>query len=267
MPAAAPLLVAGNWKMNGGLEDARRWARAALRAAAEGGNEVAIFPPYPWLLEVAGILEGSPVALGAQACHPEPYGAFTGGVSAAMLREAGCSLVLCGHSERRRLAGETDEVVGACVRRALEAGLVPVLCVGESQAERRAGLARAVVTRQLEAGLGGLRGPSDPLLLAYEPVWAIGTGVVATPTEVADAHGWLRFALEGAALRPSGGVRILYGGSVDPASIEGLLAARDVDGVLVGGASLDPETFRRLVAARRPTATTGTASPSEGSRP
>src|SRR5688572_16984515 len=140
------LLIAGNWKMNGGRQDARRWAEAAVEAARGGSSEVALFPPYPWLAEVGAALAGSGVALGAQACHAEAFGAYTGGVSAAMLKEAGCTYVLCGHSERRALCGETDAVVADGLRRAWEAGLTPVLCVGETLSDRRALRTHQVLT-------------------------------------------------------------------------------------------------------------------------
>ncbi len=249
------LLVAGNWKMNGGRADARRWAEAAARASREAQAEVALFPPYPWLVEVGALLAGSPALLGGQACHSQPLGAYTGSVSASMLSEAGCTLVLCGHSERRTLCGETDEVVADTLRRAYEAGLVPVLCVGETLAQRRAYATKEVLARQVAAGLaalppsGGL--PAAPLVIAYEPVWAIGTGVVATPAEAREAHGWIRLCVAEADPARAAAVRILYGGSVKPENMGGLLAEPDVDGFLVGGASLDPVAFAALARARR----------------
>ncbi len=245
------LLIAGNWKMNGLRADARRWAKAAVEAARTSTSEVALFPPYPWLLEVGALLAGSPVLLGAQACHAEPLGAYTGGVSAAMLAEAGCTYVLCGHSERRSLQGETDQLVGECLKRALEAGLSPILCVGETLTQRRSLLTRQVLSTQVRDGLSALPSQDAPLLIAYEPVWAIGTGVVATPTEVRDAHAWIRHQVEAVHPRRAAGVRILYGGSVKPDTMVGLLAVPDVDGVLVGGASLDPLAFAALARARR----------------
>jgi len=245
------LLIAGNWKMNGGLAEARRWAKAAIEAAGASTSEVAVFPPYPWLTEVGGLLAGSPVKLGAQACHAEPLGAFTGGVSANMLQEAGCTYVLCGHSERRSLQGETDQVVGDCLRRVVEAGLVPVLCVGETLAQRRSLLTQQVLSTQVRAGLSALLSEDTPLVIAYEPVWAIGSGVVATAAETRQAHVWIRLEVEAVHPRRAAGVRILYGGSVKPDNMAGLLAVPDVDGVLVGGASLDPLAFAALVRARR----------------
>jgi triosephosphate isomerase len=166
-----------------------------------------------------------------------------------MARDAGCTYVLCGHSERRSLRGETDEVVRTAMGRVLEEGLTPVLCVGEVLEERRGMRAREVVLRQLDAGLEALRSPSDPLVVAYEPVWAIGTGLTATPDQASEAHGWIRSRVAAVDRDRAEGLRILYGGSVNPGNIEGLLDAPDVDGALVGGAALDPEAFSRIVTA------------------
>ena len=243
--------------MNGGRQDAKRWTEAAVEAARGSASEVALFPPYPWLADVARLVEGSGVALGAQACHAEAFGAYTGSVSAAMLKEVGCAYVLCGHSERRLLQGESDAVVASSLRRAWEAGLVPVLCVGETQTQRRSLQTHQVLTTQIRAAIEALPRRDAPLVVAYEPVWAIGTGVVASPAETREAHGWIR--LELAARDPSlaDRVRILYGGSVKADNIDGLLALPDVDGVLVGGASLVPAQFAALVKARRPARAAG----------
>lgn len=245
-------LIAANWKMNGLQADARRWAEAAVEAAATSPHEVALFPPFPWLLTVAPILGApdGPVALGGQCCHTEPYGAYTGSVSAAMLKDAGCRYVLCGHSERRRLAGETNEIVAASMTQALDEGLTPVLCVGEILEERRSGQARTVILDQVDAGLAALPGPGAPLVIAYEPVWAIGTGLTAEPEQVVEAHGWIRARVLARDADRALSLRILYGGSVTRGNIDGLLAASDVNGVLVGGASLDPAAFTRIVQAR-----------------
>jgi triosephosphate isomerase len=252
-------LIAGNWKMNGGRADALRWARAAAAASEGAPNDVAIFPPFVWLAEVALALAGAGgrVALGAQACHDRASGAHTGAIAAPMLREVGCALVLCGHSERRQ-AGEDDAFVAGAIGQALAAGLTPVLCVGETRDERRAGRAEAVLLRQLDAGFLAL-GPSRSLVVAYEPVWAIGTGETATPEQAGQAHGWVRRRAR--ALDPAwaDSLRILYGGSVNPGNIDRLLAAPDVDGALVGGASLDPDAFARLV---RAVPSSGGSSPS-----
>ena len=244
-------LIAGNWKMNGRLADARRWGRAAVEAASEGVHEVALFPPSPWLAAVAEIVgaPAGPVGLGGQCCHTEPYGAYTGSVSATMLRDVGCRFVLCGHSERRHLDGETDADVAASLRRALEEELTPVLCVGETRDERERGQAKTVVIGQLQSGLDALPGPEAPLVVAYEPVWAIGTGLTASPDQAAEAHGWIRGHLTARDPRRAEDLRILYGGSVNPGNIYELLAVPDVDGVLVGGASIDPDAFARIIRA------------------
>ena len=237
--------------MNGLEADARRWAKAAVEAASSTPNEVALFPPFPWLAAVGGIVGApdGPVGLGAQCCHTEPYGAFTGSISAAMLKDAGCRYVLCGHSERRHLGGETDAVVAGSLVRALEEGLTPVLCVGETREEREAGQARNVVLRQVDAGLDALTSPDAPLVVAYEPVWAIGTGLTASPEEAAGAHAWIRTRVAERDGKRALGLRILYGGSVKPGNIGGLLASPDIDGALVGGAALDPEAFGALIRA------------------
>mgnify|MGYP001819592738 CR=1 FL=1 len=238
--------------MHGGRADARAWADAARAMAGQTGNEVALFPPYPWLdlvIEAVGGPE-APVVVGGQACHPEPSGAFTGAVAASMLAELGCRAVLCGHSERRHVFGETDAFVAGSLAAALEAGLVPVLCVGEKEDEREAGQTEAVVARQLDAGLAALRSGQDPLIVAYEPVWAIGTGKAATPKEAAEAHAFIRARIAEQDPERAATVRILYGGSVKPSNIAGFLAVPDVDGALVGGAALDPETFAPIACAK-----------------
>ena len=245
------ILIAGNWKMNGLEADARRWAEAASKVDASTPNEVALFPPFPWLGTVGDILGApdGPVGLGGQCCHTQPYGAYTGSISAGMLKDAGCRYVLCGHSERRHLGGETDVVVAESLTRALEAGLVPILCVGETLEERNAARARDVVLRQVDAGLDALTSPDAPLVIAYEPVWAIGTGLSASPEEAAGAHAWIRTRVAERDAKRALGLRILYGGSVKPGNIGGLLASPDVDGALVGGAALDPEAFGALIRA------------------
>jgi len=233
--------------MNGSRDEVRAWAAAASAAAARSSAEVAVLPPHPWLLLVREALgERSRVALGAQQCHPEAKGAHTGGVAASMLAEAGCRYVLAGHSETRREQSLSDERVGAAALRAVEAGLVPIVCVGETSAERDAGRAREVVLRQIEAALAPLPRPRPRIEVAYEPVWAIGTGENATPDEAEEAHGWLREALARAGFP---GARILYGGSVTHGNVAGFLSRPGVDGVLVGGQSLDSTAFAGIVAA------------------
>ncbi len=234
--------------------EATRWAQAVSAATAFGRHvDVAVFPPATLLMVLGRMLSGSGVRTGAQDCHFEPKGAFTGAISAAHVRDAGAQHVLVGHSERRHVFGDTDEIVGKKLRAALAEGLEPILCVGERESERDAGETESVLARQCEV-LSGIAPEQAPAItLAYEPVWAIGTGRVATPTQAAEAHAFLRDRL-GAILGAeiARGTRILYGGSVTPASFPGLLEQPDVDGGLVGGASLDATTFLELIAQASP---------------
>jgi triosephosphate isomerase len=244
-------LVAGNWKMNpGSLREARDLA-AGIRRELEAGKapETVVFPPFLALPAVGEALRGGPVGLGAQDVHWEAKGAFTGEVSAGMLKEAGCTHVILGHSERRHIMGETNEMVNRKVKAALAAGLTPIVCVGELLEERNMGVTREVVERQIAKGLDGLS--ADDLVrtvIAYEPVWAIGTGKTATPRQAHEVHHYLRKLL---AQRAGGAaaerVRILYGGSVKPDNIKELMAEEDVDGALVGGASLEVSSFVKIV--------------------
>jgi triosephosphate isomerase len=245
-------LVAGNWKMNLRLESAVALARS-VREGLPGKSraEVALIPPSCLLPAVAEVLRGSPLALGAQDLDPRPDGAVTGAVSGPMLGSVGCTLVLCGHSERRKLFGETPELVGEKVAAAHRAGLTPVLCVGEELPERQSGQAERIAGGQMEAGLGRLS--AEQVLgsvIAYEPVWAIGTGVTARPADAQAMHAFLRAKLGSAyGETVAAGVRILYGGSVKPATAPELLGVADVDGFLVGGASLVAEDFLAIVRA------------------
>ncbi len=244
-------LIAGNWKMNGLRQSAAALAGAlAERARAAGplGWEPLVCPPAPLLGLVGEALKGSAVALGGQDCHAAPSGPHTGDVSAEMLADAGCRYVIVGHSERRAGHGEDDFLVQAKAEAAVAAGLVPIVCVGETAAQRRAGEALRVIEAQVTGSLP--RAMSDPgggtsVVIAYEPVWAIGSGQTATPADVAEVHGHIRGLLQrllgGPSLAKS--VRILYGGSVKPGNAAELLAVADVDGALVGGASLVAEDF------------------------
>ncbi len=252
-------LIAGNWKMNGLRQSAAALTGAlAARARAAGplGWDPLVCPPATLLRDVGAALQGSPVALGGQDCHPAQSGAksgaHTGDISAEMLADAGCRYVILGHSERRADHGEDDALVRAKAAAAAAAGLVPIVCVGETATQRRAGAALRVIEAQLTGSLpravaGPVDGPGGgaDMVVAYEPVWAIGTGQTATPADVAQVHGHIRGLLE----RLLGGagaaqaVRILYGGSVKPGNAAELLAAADVDGALVGGASLEAEDF------------------------
>lgn len=242
--------VAGNWKMN--LD--RRGAVDLAAAVREhvGGRadvEVALFPPAVYLSDVAATVDGSPVRAGSQDCCDRASGAFTGEVSAAMVRDVGGATTLVGHSERRHVYGETDALVNAKVHMALAEGLAVVVCVGETLEERQAGRTEDVCRRQLAAALEGL-GEADfgRLTVAYEPVWAIGTGHTATPDQAQAVHAYLRGLLGGLAQETAAErVRILYGGSVKPDNAREILAMPDVDGALVGGASLRTDTFLPIV--------------------
>jgi len=239
-------VVMGNWKMNGTLAEARPLA-AGIRDTLKrpGRVEIVVCPPFTALAAVGEILAGSPIALGAQNCHPDASGAHTGEIALPMLAELGCRFVLCGHSERRHELGETDEQINRKVAAVLRHGLTPVLCMGETAEERRQGLTFTTVEGQLRAGLTGLDAANlARLVLAYEPVWAIGTGVNATPAQAAEVHGYLRGLLsEVGSKEIAQGVRILYGGSVKADNADVLLAEQEIDGALVGGASLSAPGF------------------------
>ena len=242
--------VVANWKMHGGLVEARRLARA-VREGLEGlrGVEVILCPPFTALPAVGEILAGSWIGLGAQNCHWEASGPFTGEISPAMLAELGCRAVIVGHSERRREFGESDPQVNRKLHAALAHGLIPILCVGETDAERRQGLTFHVVEGQLRAGLAGLDGEAfGRCLVAYEPVWAIGTGVNASPAQAAEVHGYLRGLLSELATKEiAQTIRILYGGSVKPENVSLLVQEPEIDGELVGGASLQAQAFVAVV--------------------
>jgi triosephosphate isomerase len=241
--------VAGNWKMNG--LSASLVEIEAMRRAADAGEagpaELAVCPPATLLAQAAWKLEGGKLGLGAQDCHTEPSGAFTGDISAPMLKDAGASYVIVGHSERRTLHHETDALVRAKAEAALKAGLTAIVCVGETRAEREAGDAIAVVTRQL---LGSMPpgGAPETVVVAYEPVWAIGTGLTPTLADVAEMHEAVRGLLGKFYGVVGSKIRILYGGSVKPANAKDLLGLDNVDGALVGGASLKAKDFLAIAA-------------------
>ena len=254
MARARRAMIAGNWKMNGLASDGTALAlalRQRLDAAGEPGADVVVCPPATLIREIAGIARGSRLAVGAQDCHIREKGAFTGDVSAVMLADAGCRYVIVGHSERRAGHGEGDALVRAKAEAAHRAGLTAIVCVGETEAERDAGRALDVVAGQLAGSLPAGAG-ADDTVVAYEPVWAIGTGRTPTPEDVAAVHSHLRRALE-SALGPEAArrVRLLYGGSVKASNAGTLLGVADVDGALVGGASLDAAEFWSIVQAVR----------------
>ena len=243
-------LIAGNWKMHKtGTQAAAAAGQLKDRVARASGVEIMIAPTFTALFQVAQVLKGSNIALGAQNLHWETQGAFTGEISTEMLVDAGCSQVIIGHSERRQLFGETDETVNRKIHAAASAGLLPVFCIGETESQREAGETFSVLDKQVRDGLKDFAFDGlISLVVAYEPVWAIGTGKTATREQAQEAHAYIRSLLKtlfGETVAES--VRILYGGSVKPDNVQALMAMPDVDGALVGGASLDPETFSKLV--------------------
>ncbi|MBI1179598.1 MAG: triose-phosphate isomerase [Alphaproteobacteria bacterium] len=243
-------LVAGNWKMNGLIASAEqaRQVAAGLARAGKAGCDVMICPPFTLIGALAQALAGTAVAVGAQDCHPAASGAHTGDVSAEMLADGGAAAVIVGHSERRQDHGEGDALVAAKAQAAWRAGLVAIICVGETEAEREAGRALDVVGGQLAGSVpdGAVRGNT---VVAYEPVWAIGTGRTPTPEDVAEVHGFMRRALVERFGEVGAGIRLLYGGSVKPANAAELMAVPEVNGALVGGASLKAVDFLGIIAA------------------
>jgi triosephosphate isomerase len=243
-------LIAGNWKMyKTGPEAAATAGRLKTLVGDATSVEVMVAPPFTAIAAVVAALEDSSVAVGAQNLFWEAEGAYTGEISAGMLTAAGCRHVIIGHSERRQYFGETDAGVNKKVAAALAAGLVPVMCIGESESQREAEQTFSVLDKQVKNGLQGLAANTlGPLVIAYEPIWAIGTGKTATSEQAQEVHGFVRSLVGemlGAALADA--VRILYGGSVKPDNIAELMAMADIDGALVGGASLDADTFSRIV--------------------
>lgn len=243
-------VIAANWKMHMTVPEARDFLGAFLPAVKGVTDaEVVIAPPFTALASVAEALKGTNVALSAQDVFYEEKGAYTGEVSPLMLRDVGCAYTIVGHSERRQYFGETDEVANKKTKAARRAGLKVIFCIGELLSERQAGKTNEVIRRQLGGGLEGV--DIEDIVIAYEPVWAIGTGVTATPEQAQDAHGFIRSELEAACGAKGRDTRVLYGGSVKPDNVDELMACEDVDGALVGGASLKPDSFARLVNFKR----------------
>jgi triosephosphate isomerase (TIM) len=243
--------IAGNWKMTQNRASAVALAEGVAKAAEKiEGVDLAVCPPSCYLDAVRQALGSSKVALGAQNMYHEKEGAFTGELSAAMLRDLGCTYVILGHSERRHILGETDAAINKKVHAALAAGLIPIVCVGELLAEREAGQTMVVIGRQFDGSLAGLSAEQiKTVVIAYEPVWAIGTGKVATPQQAEDVHLALRKLVAGRYNGPIADlVRIQYGGSVKPDNAASLLKQPDIDGALVGGASLKADQFLGIVA-------------------
>jgi triosephosphate isomerase len=249
MTAPRRPLIAGNWKMNG-LRASVSELEQIVRCSRDLRERIDLMvcPPATLIMSFAAVADG--VAIGGQDCHPEPAGAYTGDIAAEMLADLGASAVITGHSERRSYHRETDDEVRRKVMAAWRAGLLAILCVGESQEDRVGGRTLKIVGAQLQGSLPARARP-DNLVISYEPVWAIGTGMTPTPADIAEVHGFIRAQL-GARLGAEGeGVRILYGGSVKPANAGELMAVPDVDGALVGGASLKAEEFLAIAGAYR----------------
>jgi triosephosphate isomerase (TIM) len=244
--------IAGNWKMFTIAATARQLAAAIAKGVGpQPKAQVAVCPPFPYLAAVAEVVRGSPVAVGAQNCYHQKEGAFTGEVSPAMLVDIGCRYVILGHSERRHILGETDEFINRKVKAALDAGLQVILCVGETLEERQRNQMEAVFTRQIGGSLAGItKEQMARIVLAYEPVWAIGTGHNAKPEQAQAAHRWIREYLSelwGPGVAEA--MTIQYGGSAKPENVASLLGQADVDGALVGGASLKADQFLAIIAA------------------
>ena len=243
-------LIAGNWKMYKTPNEAAETARQLVERVADVSDvDIMIAPTFTALAAVLKVIQNSPVGMSGQNLFWENEGAYTGEISAAMLKAAGCRYCIIGHSERRQYFGETDETVNKKIQAAIQAGLEPVFCVGETEKEREAEQTLTVLDKQVKKGLEGLiLDQLGMLIIAYEPVWAIGTGKTATDDQAQEAHQFIRSLVEknfGKSLSDS--VRILYGGSVKPDNIAGLMSMPDIDGALVGGASLDAESFSKIV--------------------
>lgn len=246
-------LIVGNWKMNGSLEANPVLVQAMLAGLAgrQPAADMALCVPAPYLAQLQSLLSGSPIAWGSQDVSAQEQGAFTGEVSAAMLKDFACRYVIVGHSERRQYHGESDAMVAAKAQRALAGGITPIVCVGETLAEREAGETEAVVKRQLAAVIHVVAHCTSEIVVAYEPVWAIGTGKTATPEMAQAVHAVLRAQIAAATKHPER-VPLLYGGSMNTANAASLLAQPDIDGGLIGGASLKATDFLHIVAAAQP---------------
>ncbi|MGA7222212.1 MAG: triose-phosphate isomerase [Candidatus Acidiferrales bacterium] len=243
-------MIAGNWKMYKTREETRAFFEAFKPlVAATHSCDIIVAPPFTSLAAAAEAVRGSNISIAAQNAYGEREGAFTGEISMRMIADCGCEAVIIGHSERRQYFGETDETVNRKLKAALAAELTPIVCVGESLAEREANMTHAVLKRQFEGGMAALTAEDfSRILLAYEPVWAIGTGRTATPEIAEEIHRYLLgLAAKHFSAEEASAVRILYGGSVKPDNIKPLMAEAEIDGALVGGASLDPKSFAAIV--------------------
>jgi triosephosphate isomerase len=241
--------IAANWKMNKTIPEAREFINLFLPSVTDiKDTDIVIAPPFTALFSVAELLRGSNIKLSAQNVFYEDMGAYTGEVSPLMLKDAGCDYVIIGHSERRHYFGESDEILNKKVRASLRNGLNVIFCIGETLKEREEGMTFKILERQLSGGLKDL--DLSGIIIAYEPVWAIGTGRTATPDQAQEAHAFIRSRVRTLS-DAADSLRILYGGSVTPENIDSLMACPDVDGALVGGASLKPDTFERIVRFKR----------------
>jgi len=242
--------IAGNWKLHKTLAESRDLAQQLFVGTADvKDRDIVIAPVFTALAAVTQIVGDTHIGLAAQNCYPADQGAFTGEVSPALLKDTGCGYVIIGHSERRQLFAETDEFINQKVHKCLETGLNPILCIGETLEERETDQMLEVLTRQVKGGLAGLTAEQmEQIVIAYEPVWAIGTGKTATDEQAQEAHSFIRGLVQGLFTpEVAAAVRILYGGSVKPGNVDGLMAQADIDGALVGGASLNAEDFLRII--------------------
>lgn len=234
-------IIAGNWKMNKEPGESRALVQELMALTGDvKGRIMILIPPFTSLPSVGELIRNSKFKLGAQNMHWERGGAFTGEISGLFLKAVGCEYVVLGHSERRHVMGETDEMINKKLKTALEIGLIPIFCVGETEKEREEGSTEAVVERQIKQGMKDIENEAHKLVFAYEPVWAIGTGKTATPQQAAQVHKFIRSMLK----KPS---TILYGGSVKPENVDSLMKEEEIQGALVGGASLKPESFARII--------------------
>ncbi len=241
-------LIAANWKMNKTVSETEDYIKKFLKLVGKlEDREVLLCPPFTSLYVAGKLLKDTPVKLGAQNCFYEKSGAFTGEVSLPMLKELGCSYVIVGHSERRRIFCESDEVINKKLVACLEEGIRPILCVGERIEDREAGMTFKVVETQIRLALSGIEKYTDSVDIAYEPVWAIGTGVPATPEDAVEVHRFIKEVLKDLNPGSEGRTRVLYGGSVKPENASEFMKHEEIEGLLVGGASLDPESFAKIV--------------------
>jgi triosephosphate isomerase (TIM) len=247
MASARPLVV-GNWKMNGLRGSIEELKKIIAGARSLTAVDIIVCPPATLIADFAAAARGTAISIGGQDCHPEAAGAYTGDISAEMLRDAGATAVIVGHSERRRYHGETDAVVRSKALAARRAGLLAIVCIGESRAEHDAGRTRDVLRTQLD---GSLPARDEGVVVAYEPVWAIGTGLTPTPADVGETHAFIRARLSSRFAETGHAMRILYGGSVKPGNAKDLLRVENVDGALVGGASLDAGEFLAIAGVYR----------------